>query len=240
MKTKLMYLVAVLLLLASCGGGYNPPDNPGNGGNNSNNGTTTPQVSPKASFTHKLEHPLYIVFNNTSLNATSYTWDFGDGNTSRDTSPRYRYATKGVYNVTLTAAYNGKTDKYTKQVTVVEPTTCYVTGITYEMIPKNNEYYNIRFTDDYLLFETLYWSTSWVMLSSANIPYHYTMKTKQKIDFGKNEYMLRLYQNTKASGTGTQVAKWKVDPSDIKLKFKESITGSNSNAKVTLNFEWKD
>ncbi len=31
----------------------------------------------------------------------TYSWNFGDGNTSNDTNPRYRYTTPGAYNVTV-------------------------------------------------------------------------------------------------------------------------------------------
>ena len=43
------------------------------------------------------------VFTNTSANATSYTWNFGDGNTSSQANPTHSYAANGTYNVTLTS-----------------------------------------------------------------------------------------------------------------------------------------
>ncbi|MEQ8244685.1 PKD domain-containing protein [Fulvivirga sp.] len=42
-----------------------------------------------------------ISFNNKSSNSTSWTWDFGDGNTSEEKSPVHRYSTSGVYTVSL-------------------------------------------------------------------------------------------------------------------------------------------
>jgi PKD repeat protein len=47
-----------------------------------------------------------ISFNNTSTNASSYTWDFGDGTTSALQSPQHAYTTSGVYHVKLTVAGN--------------------------------------------------------------------------------------------------------------------------------------
>lgn len=44
-----------------------------------------------------------IEFNNTSTNATSYTWGFGDGNSSNEENPIYTYAEEGQYMVTLVA-----------------------------------------------------------------------------------------------------------------------------------------
>lgn len=241
MKTKSLLITATLLLLTSCGGGYNPPDrpttNPNTGGNSGT--STTPTATPVASFSYETTHPFYAHFTNTSKDATYYSWDFGDGTTSSEKNPIHKYSGKGVYKVVLTAKGNGKTDTYTKNITVVAPTKCYITGVLYEKVPKNNEYYNIRFTDDYMLFETLYWYTDWVMLSSANMPYKYTLKSKKKIDFSISKYMMRLYQNGSASGTGTQKAKWSVYTSDLKSKYAESTTGTASNAKVTLLLEWQ-
>ena len=48
--------------------------------------------------------PEFISFNNTSTNATSYVWDFGDGSpTSSTTAPLHSYAANGNYTVTLYA-----------------------------------------------------------------------------------------------------------------------------------------
>lgn len=44
-----------------------------------------------------------IEFVNYTTGATSYLWDFGDGNTSTDLSPTNNYDSYGVYTVTLTA-----------------------------------------------------------------------------------------------------------------------------------------
>lgn len=231
---KIITIAVALLLLASCGGGYNPPSNPGQ-----NPGGNLGTKSPVASFYYETTHPFYAHFTNTSKDAASYLWDFGDGTTSSEKNPIHKYSGKGIYKVVLTAKGNGKTDTYTNNVTVVAPTNCYITGIIYEKIPKNNEYYNIRFTDDYILFETLYWYTDWVMLSSANIPYKYMLKSKKQIDFSVSEYVMRLYQNGSTSGTGTQKVKWSVYPSIIKSKYAESTTETDSNAKVTLLLEWQ-
>lgn len=231
---KIITIAVALLLLASCGGGYNPPSNPGQ-----NPGGNLGTKSPVASFSYETTHPFYAHFTNTSKDAAYYSWDFGDGTTSSEKNPIHKYSGKGIYKVVLTAKGNGKTDTYTNNVTVVAPTKCYITGIIYEKVPKNNEYYNIRFTDDYILFETLYWYTDWVMLSSANIPYKYMLKSKKQIDFSVSEYVMRLYQNGSTSGTGTQKAKWSIYPSIIKSKYAESTTGTASNAQVTLLLEWK-
>lgn len=78
---------------------------------------------------------LTIKPNNTSLYATSYYWDFGDGSTSTAMNPTYSYTTPGVYKVTLTVSGPGGTDTRWRLVNVypspkayfeVSPTTVYV------------------------------------------------------------------------------------------------------------------
>jgi PKD repeat protein len=58
-------------------------------------------------------------FNNNSANANSYSWDFGDGNTSTSENPSNNYATDGTYTVTLTATGDCGTDVTTQTVTIV-------------------------------------------------------------------------------------------------------------------------
>jgi PKD repeat protein len=43
------------------------------------------------------------LFTNTSVNAVSYMWDFGDGSTSNDVNPWHLYGDTGVYSVQLIA-----------------------------------------------------------------------------------------------------------------------------------------
>ncbi|MCL4248323.1 MAG: PKD domain-containing protein [Anaerolineae bacterium] len=47
--------------------------------------------------------PLEVTFTNTSTNATSYSWDFDDGETSTDAEPVHTFDDPGFYTVVLTA-----------------------------------------------------------------------------------------------------------------------------------------
>jgi PKD repeat protein len=68
--------------------------------------TVSQPVLPVANFTANVTSgiaPLTVQFTDTSSNATSWLWSFGDGNTSVVESPVYTYTVPGSYNVSLTA-----------------------------------------------------------------------------------------------------------------------------------------
>ncbi len=67
----------------------------------------TPNPSPN--FSVQLDGQTASFFNS-SQNAQSYLWDFGDGNTSTDVNPVHTYATAGVFAVTLSATTVCKTN----------------------------------------------------------------------------------------------------------------------------------
>jgi gliding motility-associated-like protein len=80
---------------------------------------------PGAKFTSNIHcSPSRTVdFTNVSINATSQTWLFGDGNTSPSFSPSHTYAATGTYTVTLIAFNStyGCTDTFRANVTVFDP-----------------------------------------------------------------------------------------------------------------------
>ncbi|UFH57960.1 PKD domain-containing protein [Spirosoma sp. KNUC1025] len=79
----------------------------------------TPNFSTKADATS----PKKIAFTNTSLNAVSYSWDFGDGTAAvADVAPVYTYADAGTYAVTLTATgITGSGDAVKKTMSITIP-----------------------------------------------------------------------------------------------------------------------
>jgi len=71
------------------------------------------------SFMNDLGVPLRVNFNNRSVNAASYAWDFGDGQTSTDVDPIIDFARPGTYSVRLTiTSPNGCIAIYQTEVTV--------------------------------------------------------------------------------------------------------------------------
>ena len=81
-----------------------------------------PLAAPLASFTSSVNY-LEVVFTNTSANAESYQWDFGDGlGSSQQESPNYTYSESGTYTVTLVATKGDQSDTYSAEVvTNVDP-----------------------------------------------------------------------------------------------------------------------
>lgn len=79
--------------------------------------------SPVASFSKSVATgcaPLNVQFTNTSQNSSSYTWDFGNGNTSTLPNPINVFLTSGTYTVSLTATNTiGQSNNYSTTVTVV-------------------------------------------------------------------------------------------------------------------------
>jgi PKD repeat protein len=68
---------------------------------------------------------LTVTFINSSINATSYLWDFGDGSTSTEENPQHTYAADGTYSVSLTATASGETASITQEVNVAAALTLF-------------------------------------------------------------------------------------------------------------------
>lgn len=80
--------------------------------------------APIASFQKEIdsENFLKVTFTNFSQNAVSYTWDFGDSNTSTEESPVHIYDATGTYTVKLTAtSADGLTSEKSETVTLSDP-----------------------------------------------------------------------------------------------------------------------
>lgn len=70
--------------------------------------------------------PAAIQFENKSQKASSYSWNFGNGKMSQDTSPTHTFKHSGNYVVELIASNGKKTRTIKKQLTVEAPDKCLV------------------------------------------------------------------------------------------------------------------
>ena len=112
-------------------------------------------VPPSASFSvaQSEENFLEYTFTNGSLNAESYVWDFGDGNTSTEESPTHVYATADNYTITLTASNAiGTSADFSTLIDIQAPVTA---GFTFEIDP--DDYKTYTFTDTSVDAVSLLW-----------------------------------------------------------------------------------
>jgi hypothetical protein len=103
----------------------------------SNDDDDGPKTTAGFSYTFTGSHfaPAQVNFTNTSVNATSYSWDFGDGGTSTATSQSYTFDDPGDYTVTLTANGPGGASTATAVIHVLNATSALITSIVVEDYP---------------------------------------------------------------------------------------------------------
>jgi len=77
------------------------------------------EYDPVADFSYFVSGENQITFSNNSSYASSYLWDFGDGDTSTAVSPIHIYANTGSYTVTLIAAHCGIADTAAFEIIVI-------------------------------------------------------------------------------------------------------------------------
>lgn len=96
--------------------------------------TVNKLLPPTASFTAPAANcsGQEVVFKNTSTadgGAVSYSWDFGDGNTSDESHPTHTYANAGSYEIKLTASYSPTCkSELTKTIDVVDASLVEITA----------------------------------------------------------------------------------------------------------------
>ncbi len=105
---------------------------------------------PIADFTYSgdTEAPARLEFNNLSEKADEFEWNFGDGTTTRDSSPVHRYLSSGAYLVQLKAIKDNKSKTKEERIVINPPDQCLVELETkfgnmlihlYEATPKHQE-----------------------------------------------------------------------------------------------------
>ncbi len=114
--------------------------------------TITYKVMPVAEFEADVSEgciPLTVHFTDASTNATSYTWDFGDGTTSTVRSPSHTYQAAGTYLVKLSVP--GPDDQvatYSEYITVYKnPDASFTASPQLVYLPDDKVYFINRSTD---------------------------------------------------------------------------------------------
>jgi len=105
--------------------------------------------TPVASFTSAIDptDSKKVTFTNTSKNATTYSWNFGDNSpASTDNDPVHIYANFGTFTVMLTATGNGKTVTQSVEVKLTDPTQ--VVPLTAANFPNDNVIWKLEQAGD--------------------------------------------------------------------------------------------
>jgi len=85
-------------------------------------GCTEPPVAGLTTDKTKAAVDETIQFTNTSTGeVTSWSWDFGDGNTSTEESPSHAYTQKATYTASLTVSNKAGSDTATLSISILEP-----------------------------------------------------------------------------------------------------------------------
>lgn len=112
-------------------------------------------VPPSVGFaaTQSETNFLEYTFSNSSTGATSYEWDFGDGNTSTEESPTHVYADPDEYTVTLVATNDlNLSNTLAQNINILAPVTA---DFTSQVDP--DDYRTFNFTDASEGAESLLW-----------------------------------------------------------------------------------
>ncbi len=86
-------------------------------------------MKPMAKFSMSATHaesPVTIAFENTSDNADSYLWNFGDGTESTDSIVNHHYVHSGKYDVSLSAIKGKKSNTMTQPLEIHPPSKCII------------------------------------------------------------------------------------------------------------------
>lgn len=100
-----------------------------------------------AGFSHSITNANTRAFQNSSLKATTYNWDFGDMNTSALPSPSNTYAQNGIYNVILTASNSCNSEQRKDTVNIggvgINQTTLNTAAVTVSQLGRGRVTLNI-------------------------------------------------------------------------------------------------
>lgn len=194
---------------------------------------------PIAAFSFKVEQPMTVILTNKSTDATSYLWDFGDGQTSTEKSPSHRYSKIGIYPITLTATRGDQSSSKSTHVTIEKPTHIYIKGFQFGKVPYNNMYYYVKVIDDDFITSTWVRTVS-ELLHNSILPYDFILATPVALTGidGDNYYTMQLYYNSSPTGDGTLVQGYKITKTQI-LEYPVSIIGRGTNNELTIYFDYK-
>ena len=195
----------------------------------------SPIVNTRVNFSQGCE-PFCVQFiNNTVLSkgqVAQYTWDFGDGDSSRNKSPIYCYKTAGQYNVSLTVISDSGCSATLKKINMVTIYAPPKAAFSYSPNPATIETPAIQFTDkskDFNGNNVIFWTWSFGdnsdSSSNAENPIHTYRDTGM--------YCVNLTVMSKEGCTDTTTNCLIIEP-DFKLYIPSAFTPNGDNKNETF------
>ena len=198
--------------------------------------------------------PCSVNFNDLSSNATSYSWDFGDGNSSGAQNPSHTYLQGGIYNVSLEATNAGGSDIIVKVVTIVAPTKCIIERVTLTEMPFVNSSGvswdssngpDVYFEINNVSFYSFYTSITFNNIVPSDIPIEWTIGNFEFPDF-TTTYYLDIWDNDESDGGSREgiITNASFNLQDLIVGNNPyptivSITNSTENATAILELTWE-
>ncbi len=117
-----------------------------------------PLIADFSFFPNICSTPSVIDFLNSSQNAESYKWDFGEGTSSSEVSPQKTYQNAGDYQVTLTAYTTNKSVTVTKTIAIPAKSGGVNPEAKFEVAIDLSSRLEVTFTNQSLNADSYFWN----------------------------------------------------------------------------------
>ena len=147
-----------------------------------------------------------VYLTNSSNGAISYSWDFGNGDTSNIFEPLYTYNKPGVYNINLEVVNsNGCRHSMMRNIEVIVPEDVYVPNTFTPNDDSNNDYFSVKYKN--ITSATVYIFDRWgeMIYESNDMDFKWTGTFKDRmIQNDVYVYMIKAigYHGTVINKTG--------------------------------------
>ena len=138
-----------------------------------------------------------IEFTNSSSNADSYNWDFGDGSNSTEKSPSHSYEKPGNYTIILDAKGEGGSNSVSKSIKITGITYTFTNNSSFTLYNFSSYYWNGEEIEDWTEHGTLSKgaTTDIIITERTNIEIGYTSADESMICISFDSFILTIDQH---------------------------------------------